>query len=55
MANNAEVITKEAFTKFFDHSYGSEGNEELGTQAIESMSTEQIWDSIRRIDAELGN
>ena len=55
MANNAEVITKDAFFKFFDHSFGSEGNEELDKKAIESMTIEQIWESIKRIDEQLGN
>lgn len=54
MPSNTEVITKESFLKFFDPSYGSNGNEELDTKARESMTPEQMWESIKRIE-ELDN
>ena len=54
MPSNTEVITKESFLKFFDPNYGSNGNEELDTKARESMTPEQMWESIKRIE-ELDN
>lgn len=50
MASKTEVITKEAFLKFFDPSFGSNGNEELDEKAREQMTPEQMWESIKRIE-----
>lgn len=43
-------ISKNAWDKFNDPSYGSNGNTELDLAARSSMTPEQVWESLVRID-----
>lgn len=47
-----EMISKEAWLKFNDPTFGSD-NTELDKKARECMTTDQIWETLKRIDASL--
>lgn len=45
-----EYVSKNAWNKFNDPNYGSNGNPYLDEKARKYMSCDQIWESLKRID-----
>ena len=50
MTSNTETVTRDAFNKFFDKNYGSNGNTEMEEKALGYMTPDEIWDSMKRIE-----